>query len=176
MSSYGDEPCQSPPHTPLTLSDWPLDGEKAFIYLGAPYEPIFSSIIRSQAIGAAALLKDPMEFRKGVIKLVENADRSRKWNWYISILLERRIELDDFDLQDDEFIWLKPEVLGEINWEFKNYGSPHLDLLESYVAASIPPQFFERKIVDDRVFVMTEDKEPFGNPEAQSGNATHLKN
>ena len=78
-------------------------------------------------------------------------DDLTRWNWYITIVIERTIEVPDEQCNPEHWFSLNPGVAIRVEREFLQYGSDQAQFLVDHLASFIPRHFFATQDVDDRV-------------------------
>ena len=171
---YGQTPLSCPSNGPIILDNFPGKRERSLIFLGAPPESVLIANKVRKAIGIVALggifgkAPNPEVERDILIKrkLGELTDSPKvsDYNWYITIIVEREVDVTNADIANSEFLWLNLEKSLEKDKEFESYASQHIDLLATYASTIIEPTFFEKVVIDDHVFFSAAGRESFGLP------------
>ncbi|HHT9135513.1 MAG TPA: hypothetical protein ACFYD2_11500, partial [Candidatus Avalokitesvara rifleensis] len=172
-SQYGSTPRFCPSDGPIILDSFPGKTERSFIYLGTPPE----LILRANKVGKAIRILfgkalNPEANRDALIEkeLGELTDFPvSDYNWYITIVVEREVDVTDADMTDSKYLWLRWERALEIEKDFEFYAFPHIDLLATYASTIIKPTFFEKVIIDDYIFFLAANREPFRLPRFVGG-------
>jgi len=94
----------------------------------------------------------------------EDARAARQPNWYVTVVVERDIDLQEGFVPDRKYLWVEVAKAMELETDLRSYASPHLDVLATCISTVIDSAFFEEVIVDDRVFFSALDRESFGLP------------
>lgn len=187
QSQYGSKPRYNPPGSPIILENYPLKGEKVLVYLGEPPQWIFRANQVCRHIGKHMLgkmlapLYEPQAERDLSIKEAlgdENsyAIKSEDYNWYVVIIVERQVDVEDTNVTESRYCWLEPTVLLQNNDLFLAYTTKHLDAIATYVSTVIDPLFFSNLILNDRIFFSALGHETFGFPQfSVSGSASVSK-
>jgi hypothetical protein len=95
-----------------------------------------------------------------------------RWNWYITIVIERTIEVPDAQYNPARWFSIDPRVAIRIEREFLQYGSDQAQFLVDHLASFIPRHFFATQDVDDRVVFFAGEGPPFRVPQMTAGNVT----
>lgn len=103
-SQYGDKPRDQPTGSPIVLSDYPLPGERTTIHLGSPVVELYRTrelarkggftIVRRNVIKEHLTEEQEAEEMLAALDGVPDGEVTA-WNWYISIVIERWIEVPD---------------------------------------------------------------------------------
>ena len=99
-------------------------------------------------------------------------DDLARWNWYITIVIERTIEVADTQCTPARWFSIDPAVAIRIETEFLTYGSLQADFLVDHLATHIHKHFFAIRDVDDRVVFFAGDGPPFRIPQVTMGSVT----
>lgn len=179
-SQYGSTPRFCPSDGPIILDSFPGKTERSLIFLGTPPESILRAnkvrkaiviVARKRLFGKAP---DPEANPDMLIEkeLGEPTDFPiSDYNWYITIVVEREVDVTNADITDSKYLWLNWGKALEIEEEFESYASPHIDLLATYASTIIEPTFFGEVIIDDHVFFSAATRESFGLPRFLGGSA-----
>src|SRR5262245_43473381 len=143
MSRYGKHPRESPSGSPILLDDYPLPGERVIIYLGQPIEELYRAYNVARAGGfmlvrrnvAREVVTDAEE--KAAIEQAQAEglrDDLTRWNWYITIVIERTIEVPDEQCNPEHWFSLNPGVAIRVEREFLQYGSDQAQFLVDHLA------------------------------------------
>lgn len=181
ISRYGENPRESPFGSPILLDNYPVLGERVTIYLGQPVEELYRTyniaraggftLVRRNFVGEA--VTDAEE--KAVIEQAQAEglrDDLTRWNWYITIVIERTIEVPDEQCNPSRWFSIDPGVAIQAEREFLQYGSDQAQFLVDHLASFIPRHFFATHDVDDRVVFFAGEEPPFRVPQITVGNVT----
>jgi len=173
---FGAEPRQAPDGNPLLFSDMPARGERTSISLGPAPNAILQANRLRRAVGVA-MLSALVGGTNGLYgdalieaKLAELGEDSlgRDFNWYVTLIIEREIEVDDSKRTQIRLIWLEHTIAVELKDSFLAYVQPHFDVLTTHLSASLGFSFFENLVMSDRVFFLSEGCPAFGFPESST--------
>jgi hypothetical protein len=144
------------------------------MFLGRPEESILSANKTRRALGilflASALGQTgstPDEQDTFVKSKIENDDQSLKasdFNWFITIIIERTLNLSEWFVPQKKYFWIKASKANELDRTFKEYASPYIDLIAATMSSVIDPKFLDNVTLEDRVFFFSNNLEPFGVP------------
>jgi hypothetical protein len=179
ISGYGENPRESPPDSPILLEDYPLPGERVTIYLGQPVEELY----RTYQIARAGGLMPLRRLFKKITETDEAAalqkaqteplrDNLARWNWYITIVIERMTEVPDAQCTPARWFSIEPVLASQLEREFLTYGSYQADFLVDHLATYIPKHFFATRDVDDRVVFFAWNGPPFRMFQETAGELT----
>ena len=177
-SQYGPTPRLCPGSGPIALDGYPAPPERSWILLGAPPESILRADRVRRAIGWVSLpggfgkAADPGAQRDMLIEQAlegEDAQPAREPNWYVTVVVEREIDLQEGFVGDSKYLWVEERKAMELETDFRSYASPHLDVLAACASTIIDSGFFEEVIVNDRVFFCAPGRESFGLPSFSVG-------
>ncbi|GEM_PF-2909040 len=182
ISRYGENPRESPSESPILLDGYPLPSERVTIYLGQPVEELYRTYNVARAGGF--MLVRPNIAREAVTDAEKKAaieqaqarslrDDLTRWNWYITIVIERIIEVPDAQCNPARWFSIDPGVAIQVEREFLQYGSDQAQFLVDHLASFIPRHFFATQDVDDRVVFFAGEGPPFSVPRITMGNATY---
>jgi hypothetical protein len=161
------------------LEDYPLPGERVTIHLGQPVEELY----RTYQIARAGGLMPLRRLYEKITETEEAAalqkaqteplrDNLTRWNWYITIMIEREIELPDTQCTPARWFSIDPGLAAQLEREFLTYGSYQADFLVDHLAASIPKHFFTTRDADDRIVFFAENGPPFRMFQETAGEVT----
>lgn len=172
---YGVRPRLDPLGQPITLTQYPSAAEghihRSLIYLGAPVESVVQAARIRMAIGRILLGwltgntpgANPDVAIKEALQQIEDPLRS-VGDWYITILIEREIEVEDHLINDSAYVWLDDKAAYQYENGFKAFAAPYIDRLAVYVGTVIDPACLETIVLSDRVFFSAAHHTPFGLP------------
>lgn len=173
-SKYGENPCESPSDSPIIVEDYPLPGELVTIFFGEPVEELYRTYKIARKGGFTLVKRNFMHedlSEKEEAEMLQQAkmeplpDDLARWNWYISLLIEREIEVPDTQCDPKRWFSIDPVLAIRLEREFLTYGSYQADFLIDHLAIHINNTFFERKDFDDRVVFFPENGPPFRVPQ-----------
>lgn len=177
-SQYGPTPRLCPGSGSIALDGYPERGERSWILLGAPPESILGADRVRRAIGRVALAggfgkaPDPRAQRDMLIEQAlegQDAQAAQEPNWYVTVVVEREIDLPEGFVRDSKYLWVEERKAEELQTDFRSYASAHLDVLATCASTIIDCAFFEEVIVADRVFFCAPGRESFGLPSFSVG-------
>jgi len=187
-SQYGENPRESPSGSPIVLDNYPLPGERATIYLGRPVEELYRTyevarkggwmLVRRNVTREHVTDAEEAEAIEEARVAMEQAreesphDSHTRWNWYITIVIERTIEVAEAECDSTRWFSINPGVAIRTEREFLHYGSHQADFIVDHLAKHISRHFFATRDVDDRVVFFAGDGPPFRVPEVTVGNVT----
>jgi hypothetical protein len=99
----------------------------------------------------------------------EDARAARQPNWYVSVVVEQDIDLQEGFVPDRKYLWVDVAKAMELEAGLRSHASPHLDVLATCVSTVIASDFFEEVVVDDRVFFSAPGRDSFGLPSFSVG-------
>lgn len=164
-SHYDSKPHLMPEHGYIELSKFPSERETSFVVLGSPVKDFFDAESNRIAVGRSMLARrDGLSLDDGVKEYSSDQKSGRNeldYNWYVTLCVERDIEVDSSYLFDSEYSWLDYSKADTINQEFAEYTKPFLDILATYSSTIVEPGFFN-KVILDRVFFFSPERPPMG--------------
>lgn len=169
-SQYGKNPRESPSGSPIVLDDYPLPGEQVTIYLGEPVEDLYRTYRVAQAGGFTLARRNVLhediteEDEAAALQQAQTEplrDDLTQWNWYVTIVIERTIEVPDSQCTPTRWFSIDPVLAIRIEEEFLQYGSYQTDFLVDHLATHISSHFFSIRAVDDRVVFFAGEGPPF---------------
>ena len=180
-SQYGEHPRESPPGPPIVLDDYPLPGEQVSIYLGQPVEELYQTYQVARTGGFTlvrrnVLHEDITEADEAAMlqqaRMEPFGDDLTRWNWYITLVIERTVEIPDSQCTPGRWFSIDPVLAIRTEKEFLQYGSYQADFLVDHLATHILRHFFATRDVDDRVVFFAGDGPPFRMPQITMGDVT----
>ena len=99
-------------------------------------------------------------------------DNLTRWTWYITIVIERTIEVPDTECNAARWFSIDPGVAIHSEREFLQYGSYQAQFLVDHLVSFIPRHFFATQDVDDRVVFFAGKGPPFKVPQMTMGTPT----
>jgi hypothetical protein len=180
-SQYGEKPRESPPGSPIVLEDYPLPRERVTIHLGRPVEKLYRenriaraggfSLVRRNVAHENLTAEDEAEaLRKAQAEPL--GDSLTRWNWYITIVIERWIDVPDALSIPGRLFSVDPVFALRTEDEFRSYASHQADFVVDHLKVHLSPHFFQMRDVDDRVVFLPEGGQPFKNPKMTLGQVT----
>ena len=180
-SQYGEISRASPPGSPILLDNYPLPGEQVTIYLGQPVEELYRTYQVARAGGFTLVQRNVSH--ESITEADEAATLRQcqtepltedlaRWNWYITIVIERTIEVPDSQCTPTRWFSIDPGPAIQTEKDFLPYGSLQADFLVDHLATHIHRHFFAIRDVDDRVVFFAGDGPPFRLPQITVGNPT----
>lgn len=167
---YGEEPRTGPPEAPLVLQDFPAAGES----VRADFGPIPADLVDAErmrrAIGRTMLRmtfggEDAGRLPRDVIDDayadIEPGELFGNHNWYLSLVLEREMDLDE---PEPPFDFAFTSSFAELEHEAPGYAAPTLDKLVAIFSTIVDPGVFEHLVLDDRILLFADGKRPAGVP------------
>jgi hypothetical protein len=151
------------------------------IYLGQPVEELYRTYNVAHAGGFMLVRRNIA--REAVTDAEEKAaieqaqaeglrDDLTRWNWYITIVIERTIEVPDAQYNPARWFSIDPRVAIRVEKEFLQYGSDQAQFLVDHLVSFIPRHYFATQDVDDRVVFFAGEGPPFRVPQMTAGNVT----
>lgn len=176
-SQYGSVPWSSPRDTPVIVDGYPSPTDSSLVLLGARPDDIFRAIELGYALGEAILRGTSGVARESFIRQkLEQENTSIPANdeycWYVTIVIQRKIEVAGDKLSDHEYIWVEPAAISEPVIGFRTDATPHLDQLAFFASTVVDPIFFETEVVDNRVVVSAAGRRSFTLPRFSAPNIT----
>ena len=152
----------------IVLPKYPTEGETSLIVLGAPVKDLFVAESNLIAVGKSMLVRrEGLSLDEGVREYLSGQKSSKNeidYNWYVTLSIEREIEVDRSYLFGSEYFWLDYSKAENIYQQFVEYTKPFLDILATYTSTIVEPGFFN-KVILDRVFFFSLERPPMGLPE-----------
>jgi hypothetical protein len=99
-------------------------------------------------------------------------DNLARWNWYITIVIERTIEVPDAQCTPARWFSIDPVLASRLEREFLTYGWYQADFLVDHLATHIPKHFFATRDVDDRIVFFAGNGPPFRMFQETAGEVT----
>jgi hypothetical protein len=176
---FGTEPRMRITGTPIELRDFPLVGDVARVHLGPPPNEVLEACRRSRAIAIAGMEGffgiappgDPAERTRELLNQPDFEPTGVEANFYVSIVVERPIEVDDAHIKDNEFVWLDPPELLRLERQVEAEMPPVLDRFSICVASVLGWGFLAFMVVRDYLVVGAEGRKAFGAPQPTLGGA-----
>ncbi len=169
-SKYGDKAHESPSGSPILLKNYPLPNEYTSIYLGKPVEKLYREYQIAKT-GAYTLIKrnvlheevSELDEKNMLIKAQREPLRHdfSQWEWYISIVIEREVEVSDDQYIPSHWFAIDPAFAIEAEKEFLEYGAYQVDFIVDHLKQHIESHFFLTRDIDDRVIFFVEGHPPF---------------
>jgi hypothetical protein len=163
------------PHTyngavnPITIENYPAQGEQLIIHLGAIPEVILQA--HTMANARNKILLETMfggvhypNIDEAVCEEVArpgNKPDITQFNWYVTFLVTKSFEIDGSLEQ-------QIEVLNEQIQKFDAYSVEHFDLVTTYLTTVMDTSLFSNIFIQDRVFFSTPTKEMLYLPKSTS--------
>lgn len=172
-SRYGSQPQLDPLGGPITLEDYPrLENgprHRALVFLGAPVEPIMQATRVRMAVGHVLMnwLQGeplPTDADAAIEFALQQVDAPSQWAWYITIVIDREVEIEDRLINSNKYIWLEGEYVYRLEDEFAAFATPYIDRIATYIATVIDPWFLHQTAIKDRVFFTAPEHITFGLP------------
>jgi hypothetical protein len=169
-SRLGDTPRQSPPRSPIQIENYPFPGERLTIYLGQPVEELYRTYHIAKAGGFTLVRRNVAhekvteEDEAEALQQAQTeplADDLGRWNWYVTILIERVVDVPDEQCTPGRWFCIDPTLAIAYENEFLSYGGYQADFIVDHLSSHIPRQFFTIRDVEDRVVFLPEDRPPF---------------
>lgn len=179
-SYYGRSVRQTTKESPVVLNSYPQNAEVSRIFFGSLADELAQAFSIQRAFGNAALSSyfggkrsNLRDADKEIIQLSSEKCRFKveNWNYFITISVERQVELDESDVSSSEVIWIDIEKAQKLEDEFFTYARPFLERLASQVSLGLSIEFF-RTVVKEGVFFFSESRVPFGLPRYSTGGTT----
>src|ERR1051325_533530 len=181
ISRYGETPREAPHGSPIILDDYPLSGERMTIYIGEPVEDLYRTYNVARA-GGFTLVKqsvshEPMtdteEQEKLQQALIEPLpDNLSRWNWYITIVIERIVEVPETQCDPARWFSIDPSLAIQLENELLQYGSDQAEFIVDHLSTFIPRHFFAIQDEPGRVVFIPEMGPAFRVPKITMGNVT----
>jgi hypothetical protein len=176
---FGSEPRTPVSGTPIEVPDFPLPGDVARVHLGTPSDAVLEAHRRSRAIAIAGMegffgTARRGDRRESIRELLNQSNfepTGVEADFYVSIIVERSVEVDDAYIKDDEFVWLDPKELMRLEREVQAETTPALDRLSICAASVLGWGFLAFVVVRDYPLFFAEGRKAFGAPRATLGGA-----
>lgn len=144
----------------IEMKDYPRENEKIFIHIGKPLESIFNANKLKLATGVTFLKKafgltDKSDFEEEIKKELSELRTYPKvsdYNFYVTLIFQKKIEIDDDDILDNDFYWLNQEKSEEFEKEIKFIISKCFDILITHFAYLSDIQFFENLVLNNQTY------------------------
>ena len=181
LSRYGEKPHEAPSESPILLENYPLPGEGVTIHFGQPVEDLYQTYQIAIAGGHTLVRRNVLH--ENITEADEAAEIQKiqkkplkndfgRWNWYITIVIERTIEVPDAQCNPVHWFSLDPVFACQIEREFLTYCSFQADFLVDHLTLHIPKHFFAERDVEDRVVFFAGNGPPFRIPQITGGKVT----
>lgn len=166
----GASPLVNPLGEPILVRDFPARDERCYVVLGSPIEWMPGAERVAKAISTIALTgmtnpKTGSQFDHAITEVLDDQAVEpwgpRAANWYITLVVERDIEVPDDDFQPRQYLWLTSEAALCLEREFQAYAASTLDLLATYATTVIESQFFANLYLKNQVFFRCTGMETF---------------
>jgi hypothetical protein len=162
-SQYGKEPQQNPYGEPIILKDSPSDGEVVEVLFGEPHKLNFeahrrktalANVILDMTFGRRITISDEYTFDDAIRDQLANEHTvpvPKSYSWYVTISLQRDIEVNDQFITKSEFPLAK--IPDETKFrEFRNYATPYINQIASIISTVLGAEFFENVLFDEVLF------------------------
>jgi hypothetical protein len=176
--SYGKEPRESPSHDPVVVPDFPRAGDRCSVWFGrvpdAVRKPIRARIAMTNAmlnaivghtLGVRRETSVDEEIRKGSLGFEEH-------NWYVTMALERPIELDEQRLTGERHWWIEEEAVEPAQDALAAEAPKAFEVIVATVAPIMESSMFEGRD-RDYVYVTAPGHGPMFAPK-WTGSATGM--
>jgi hypothetical protein len=162
-SRYGREPQQNPLGAPIIVTNFPSDREAIEVLLGEPPTTLFEAHRRKTAMANITLdmmfgrriqISDEYTFDDAIKDQLKNeitVPVPKSYPWYVTISVQRDIELNEDLIFETEFPLAKIPAETKFR-EFHDYAKPFADHLAAIVSTVIGAEFFEHVIFDEVLF------------------------
>jgi len=170
VSRLGANPRESPLGSPIQLDNYPLPGERLTIYLGQPVEEIYRTYQIAKAGGFTLVRRNVAHEEVTEADEAQTLRRVRteplpddlgRWNWYVTILIERVVEVPDGQCAPERWFSMDPALAIAYEDELLSYGGYQADFIVDHLANHLPRHFFTIRDVEDRVVFLPENRPPF---------------
>jgi hypothetical protein len=88
--------------------------------------------------------------------------------WYVSIAIERTIEVPESELGDSPFMWIRPQKCIELRDQLQPELHRSLEIAATFTASLVAPTQFEQVVIRDRMVFFAQDREPFRLPSMEA--------
>jgi hypothetical protein len=162
-SRYGTEPQQNPLGKPIIIKEFPGNGETIEVLLGEPPNNIFEAHRRKIAVANIALnmsfgrsitISEEYTFDDAIHDQLANTvavPQPQIYEWYITILVEREIEIDDDSVIEGEFPLV--DIPDSANFrEFHAYAEPYINHVASLISTVTSSEYLEHVVLDEVLF------------------------
>jgi len=180
---YGSEPRTTAEDQPILLDNYPKKGYRVELWLGDISKDILKAYRVKRGIGrmmierlAGLKVKDQNEINKLIESYMKEQGsefKVEKWNWYISLIIEQIVEIDDKFINDNKYLWLESKKLIDLEKAFYESTQIYHDRLATFVLCFIEPAFFS-EICLEGVFFDAEGKISFGFPKFTASAEVHV--
>lgn len=98
------------------------------------------------------------------------------FNWYVTISIERRVEVDDGKISDTKYYWLDARTAIALEREFLAEVGRQIDVLATYTSVVVGASFLDQVVASERIVFSAPGREPFILPSMSGGKATiHIR-
>jgi hypothetical protein len=162
-SRYGTEPQQNPLGEPLIVEDFPSTGEAIQVLLGESPKNIFEAHRRKTAVanivlnmnfGRSITISEEYTFDDAINEQLRSkvgVPQPQIYAWYITILVEREIEIDHDSVIEGEFPLV--DISDAMNFrEFQAYAEPHINHVASLISMVTSSEYLEHVVLDEVLF------------------------
>jgi len=170
---YGPNPRSNPIGKPLTIPEYPSRGCITKLILGEFPKSISEAYSVKQAIGMAVFEKvfvtpnnTKIDSDQLIRKIINKRDKQfpvNNRNWYITVAIEKKVNIVKKFIADREYCWVDPKKMLELEDKFYEYTQTHLSRITSYVLNMVEPKFFS-DVVLEGIFFYAPNRIPFGWP------------
>lgn len=162
-NQYGTEPQQNPLGEPIVVKDFPAPGEAIQVLLGESPGNIFEAHRRKTAMANIALnmsfgrsitISEEYTLDQAINDQMKNevaVPQPKNYSWYITIIVEREIEIADDAFFEGEFPLV--DIPDATNFrEFHAYAGSHINHLASLIATVTTSEYLEYIVLDEVLF------------------------
>lgn len=162
-SQYGAAPQQNPLGESLIIKEFPSKGEATQVLLGESPTNIFEAHRRKTAVanivldmdfGRSIKISEEYTFDNAIHDQLKNevaVPQPQVSSWYITISVEREIEIDDDLVIESEFPLV--DMPDATNFrEFHAYAEPHINHVASLISTVTSSEYLEDVVIDEVLF------------------------
>jgi hypothetical protein len=162
-SQYGTEPSQNPLGEPVVVKDFPAQGEATQVLLGESPRNIFEGHRRKMAVanivlnmnfGRSITISEEHTFDNAIDDQLKNevaVPQPQAYSWYVTILVEREIEIDNELVLQAKFPLANIPDTTKFR-EFQEYAEPYINHLAAIISTVTTPKYFEHVVLDEVLF------------------------
>ncbi len=166
--SYGRRPREAPTSRPIVIKDFPAPGDQCSVWFGRVPDPIREQVRIRVATGNLALnamfghakrtgdegIDDEIE--KLALGFEDHA-------WYVTLCLERPVELDETRLTENRHVWIEPQAIEPIQNTLAADAPYAFEAIVATVAPTLNGSMFEGK-ERDHVYITAPGRGPVFMP------------
>lgn len=180
---FGEDPRTNPLEKPISLADYPQEGDRALVWLGEVPPEIARVERRRAAIGAAQLrqwavsgardrpLSDLVHEIEDEQPAVQPTLQFDQYSWYLTLAVDSRTSLPREALRNTEPFWLDQGLGVDAAIKLVRQLDDVFEVMASTIALRIGGAILEQRVIDDHVHFFRGDGSALSLPEF-SGSAS----